>query len=85
MIAKDSKLIISVLSKLGEQGLAGLGADLQCFGPKMSKEDSTVYNLKVFNSRQIIVNWKNPQNNLKLFIAKLGCPLRREIPLCLFP
>ena len=53
MIAKDSKLIISVLSILGEQGLAGLGADLQCFGPKMSKEDSTVYNLKVFNSRQI--------------------------------
>lgn len=26
--------------------------DLSCFGAKMSKEDSTVYNLKVFHSLQ---------------------------------
>lgn len=34
---------------LDDQGLAGIAGvhDLQCFGPKMTKEDSTVYNLKV--------------------------------------
>jgi len=36
-------------SKAGDQGLAGLAGvnDLQYFGPKMSKEDSTIYNLKI--------------------------------------
>lgn len=36
---------------LDEQGLVGVSVaganDLQCLGPKMTKEDSTVYNLKV--------------------------------------
>ncbi|KAJ7393325.1 hypothetical protein OS493_006295 [Desmophyllum pertusum] len=51
---RDSKQEIEAISRPGkkrkpkanEQGLACTN-DLQCFGPKMSKEDSTVYNLKI--------------------------------------
>lgn len=50
----DYSLVICVFLILGDQGLIGLGGphDLSCFGAKMSKEDSTVYNLKVFHSLQ---------------------------------
>ena len=45
----DSDLSLMHVLMAGDHGLpAGFGPhDLQCFGSKMSKEDSTVYNLKV--------------------------------------
>ncbi|CAH3038712.1 unnamed protein product [Porites lobata] len=54
---RDSKQELEAISRPGkkrknkgnDQGLAGIAGvhDLQCFGPKMTKEDSTVYNLKI--------------------------------------
>ena len=46
---KGSASDVGQISRLDDQGLAGIAGvhDLQCFGPKMTKEDSTVYNLKV--------------------------------------
>ena len=46
---KGSASDVGQILRLDDQGLAGIAGvhDLQCFGPKMTKEDSTVYNLKV--------------------------------------
>ena len=46
---KSSASDVGQICCLDDQGLAGIAGvhDLQCFGPKMTKEDSTVYNLKV--------------------------------------
>ncbi|KAL9971113.1 hypothetical protein ACROYT_G023600 [Oculina patagonica] len=56
---RDSKQEIEAINRPGkkrkpkanEQGLVGVSVaganDLQCLGPKMTKEDSTVYNLKI--------------------------------------
>lgn len=51
--------------------MAGVN-DLQCLGPKMSKEDSTVYNLKV---RRLIWIWKFVVTWTKYYAHLIGWKL----------